>query len=125
VRALSFRHSWAVRASAACAQIEGPLVSLRRHVDEATRVSRGRRRPGGRYRPLLVEVNRTEWLRKIGRDVGPCAFLAEGVPFRQKLFESRDHDRSRNTSWAASSRVDGSFVPGRNAPERIADRSRR
>jgi hypothetical protein len=42
-------------------------------------------------------MNRFERFRKIGRDVGPCAFLAEGVAFSKKLFESRDDCRPRNT----------------------------
>src|ERR1700674_1382300 len=78
-------------------QIEGALVALRRHVDETAEISEGGRRFGDRCWPLLAAMYRFERFVQIGRDVGPCAFLAEDIAFGKKLFESRDDRRPRNT----------------------------
>src|SRR5258708_9000683 len=78
-------------------QIEGALVALRRHVDESVKVSEGDRRFGEGCWPLLAAIDRFERFGKIGRDVGPCAFLADGIAFSKKLFESRDDCRPRHT----------------------------
>ena len=78
-------------------QIERALVALLRDVDETADASEGGRRFGDGCRPLLAAMNRFEGFRKVGRNIGPCALLAEGIAFSKKLFESRDDGRPRNT----------------------------